>query len=419
MTGSMRWLATAAAAACAVLVSVEASAQTVDTFPFKNRDRVVFLGDSNTRGNFFVDLVEEYTILRFPTRKVTFFNVGIGGDTAEGGVERFERDVLSKDPTVVFVTYGPNDVFQYPLERFVAAIETMVNTARSHNIRIYICTYPLLGIDAAVLNPTLRTWGDAAVARATALGALSVDVSRRMEAIVGPTPPDRLYFVPDIAINGLHLNDVGHNLWAFTLLQGIGAPAETSSVTINAATLAASASGATVSGVSGGPTSLQFARLDLGLPITFGGPLSGFSIGFVPWDQIAAYNLRITNLAAGKYEIRAEGLQVTGILPQAQGGDSTLSDAQLAAGVSIRARSANPFADSGPWGVKSTTVRTYVTGRAAIALGTQDQLQALPADPKAGSLRSQQNSLNNTIGDVARLAATPYPFHFEVVRVGP
>ena len=413
MTSSIRWFAMAAAA-CTVLVCVKADAQTVGTFPFLNRDRVVFLGDSNTRANDFVNLVEQYTILRFPTRKVTFFNVGIGGDTAEGGAARFERDVLSKYPTVVFVTYGVNDLFASTVDRFVAAIEQMVSAARSRNIRIYVSTYPLLGLDAVEMNAPLREWGDAAIARATALGGLSVDVSRRMEAIAGSHPGESLYATHDF-ISGVHLSDVGHNLWAFSLLQGIGAPAEASSVTIDAATLVASASGAVVSGVSGGPTSLRFTRLDEGLPISFGA-LSALSIGFVPWDQIARYSLRITNLAPGNYEIRAEGLQITADLPQ---GDTTVSADQLAAGLSIRERAANPFAAAGPWGMKSTTVGNYVAGRMAMAILTQDQLWELPADPKGRGLRSAQKSLNDRIGDVARLAATPYPFQFEVARVGP
>jgi len=413
MTRSIPWLAMAAAV-CIVLGCTKADAQTVDTFPLRDRDRVVFLGDSNTRRNDVVNLVEQYTILRFPTRRVTFFNVGIGGDTAEGGAARFERDVLSKNPTVVFVTYGANDVLRSSSDRFVAAIEQMVNAARSRNIRIYISTYPLLGRDAAVLNASLREWGDAAIERATALGAFSVDVSRRMEAIAGSNPSDSLYAVTDF-IPGLHLSDVGHNLWAFTLLQGIGAPAEVSSVTIDAATLGASASGATISGVSGGPTALRFTRLDDGLPITFG-RFSALSIGFVPWDQIARYTLRITNLAPGNYEIRADGIEIAAAQPE---GDKAVSADQLAAGLSLRERSANPFTACGPWGMKSTTVGSYVAGRMAIAIATQDQLWALPGDPNERYLQWSQRILNDRVGKAARLAATPYPINFEVVRVGP
>jgi lysophospholipase L1-like esterase len=109
MISAMRSLAMAVAG-CGVLVSVTANGQTDAMFQLQDRDRVVFLGDSNTRANSFIDLVEAYSILLFPKRRVSFFNVGIGGDTAEGGADRFDRDVLSKDPTVVFVTYGVNDL---------------------------------------------------------------------------------------------------------------------------------------------------------------------------------------------------------------------------------------------------------------------------------------------------------------------
>src|SRR5208337_1428535 len=45
-------------------------------------DRIVFLGDSITEQRLYTTYLEGYTLARFPAMKLTFRNVGWGGDTA-------------------------------------------------------------------------------------------------------------------------------------------------------------------------------------------------------------------------------------------------------------------------------------------------------------------------------------------------
>src|SRR5579871_6560398 len=45
-------------------------------------DRVVFLGDSITEQKLYTTYIEAYALTRFPREKLTFRNVGWGGDTA-------------------------------------------------------------------------------------------------------------------------------------------------------------------------------------------------------------------------------------------------------------------------------------------------------------------------------------------------
>jgi hypothetical protein len=56
-----------------------------DDFAFKEGDTVVFLGDSITAARTYGKIVENYTLLRYPDRKVRFVNAGRGGDTAPAG----------------------------------------------------------------------------------------------------------------------------------------------------------------------------------------------------------------------------------------------------------------------------------------------------------------------------------------------
>src|SRR6187551_2425270 len=79
-------------------------------FALKDGDTVVFLGDSITAARTYGQTIENYTLLRFPQRRVRFMNAGWGGDTAAGGAARLERDVFSCGATVLTVAYGVNDI---------------------------------------------------------------------------------------------------------------------------------------------------------------------------------------------------------------------------------------------------------------------------------------------------------------------
>src|SRR4029078_8670226 len=96
-------------------------------FLIHDNDRVVFLGDSITEQRLYTTYIEAYALTRHPEWKLTFRNVGWGGDTAwlrqrahpeedklfaaapdaqqqmvEDAVKRgLERDVLPLKPTAV------------------------------------------------------------------------------------------------------------------------------------------------------------------------------------------------------------------------------------------------------------------------------------------------------------------------------
>src|SRR5262249_12532415 len=79
-------------------------------FALRDGDTVVFLGDSITAARAYGKIIENYTLLRYPDRKIRFYNAGQGGDTMAGGVTRLERDVFSHGATVLIVAFGVNDI---------------------------------------------------------------------------------------------------------------------------------------------------------------------------------------------------------------------------------------------------------------------------------------------------------------------
>jgi len=88
-------------------VTFSSPAQTVR--PFKQGDRVVFVGNSITDGGRYHAYIWLYYMTHYPTRRITCFNAGIGGDVIGQMADRFDYDVLSKKPTVLTLTWGMND----------------------------------------------------------------------------------------------------------------------------------------------------------------------------------------------------------------------------------------------------------------------------------------------------------------------
>lgn len=93
--------------ALACILTTGAKAQTVA--PFRDGDRVVFLGNSITDGGHYHSYIWLYYMTRFPYMDVQVMNAGIGGETAGDMYRRLDGDVFSKRPTVLNVTFGMND----------------------------------------------------------------------------------------------------------------------------------------------------------------------------------------------------------------------------------------------------------------------------------------------------------------------
>ncbi|MCP4783910.1 MAG: hypothetical protein GY903_29360 [Fuerstiella sp.] len=65
-----------------------------EEFALRDGDTVVFLGDSITAARTYGRIIENYTLLRFPKRKVRFLNMGHGGETAAGAAKRLDEAVF-------------------------------------------------------------------------------------------------------------------------------------------------------------------------------------------------------------------------------------------------------------------------------------------------------------------------------------
>ena len=94
---------------------------------FSNGDRLVFAGDSVTDrgsvcpvgeglndslGHGYVRMVENLLVTCYPERYIRITNSGISGHTSRDLWARFDRDVVSLNPTWVSICIGINDVWR-------------------------------------------------------------------------------------------------------------------------------------------------------------------------------------------------------------------------------------------------------------------------------------------------------------------
>ena len=150
MTAMMNSMKSIAAATSLLFAALPCTA---GDFILNNGDKVVMMGDSITEQHLYSSYVEAWALTRFPSWDLKFFNVGIGGDNATWGGERFKRDVVRCRATAMTVNFGMNDCggpgsnFDEPrysgstkIKEFMTSMQKIADQAKAANIRVVWCT---------------------------------------------------------------------------------------------------------------------------------------------------------------------------------------------------------------------------------------------------------------------------------------
>ena len=391
-------------------------------FALKDGDTVVFLGDSITAARTYGKIIENYTLLRFPDRKVHFINAGWGGDTAAGGLKRLDRDVFRKRTTVLIVAYGINDIgwgVRADAEHkkiYLDSIRDIVEQCKAHGVRAYIGSAAVTAENPDTAeHGFLQTMCDEGMALARSEGGCSIDIQRTMRSIqrrvlqanASAKPKDQsTLHAPD----GIHLNDLGQLAMAFAILKGLEAPAEVSAVSIDAGRPKLTATtGCRVTNLTGrldgesGP--LEFDRIDDGLPVNFG-LFGALQFRFVPIpDQLNRYMLTITNLKPGRYDVHVDGRAL-----------GQWSEKEMAAGLNIASATADGWQPGGPWDAAATILIAMTNARDEIANADRFLDHYLPTHPRLPELHVQSPEIDIHIEELQRTLLKPRPFHFVVSR---
>ncbi len=340
-------------------------ASSTPSFFYQDGDMpAVFLGDSITEQKMYTTLIEAYTLTRYPAMKITFRNAGWSGDTAwlqkRGNFDAgLQRDVLSLNPKAVTIDFGMNDARggDANYSKYLDYSTKLVKGLEKAGARVVLITpspeekYESDAPAGSHYNLMLKKYSD---------GLKLVSDNEKVPIIDQYTPfvgfieagrkagilstSDAPGGAPVVRLTneGVHPNWGGHLIMATIILQGLHAPAEVSSVSLDAAGRSITAcQGCTVEWQdSGSPDVIQFKRSDEALPWPLPeDPMIDTVLkipGFDPATALNHYGLMVTGLKAPSYILSIDDKEI-----------GTYSSADLAKGVNLGFVRQGPIYDQG------------------------------------------------------------------------
>ncbi|WP_342648040.1 SGNH/GDSL hydrolase family protein [Mucilaginibacter sp. CSA2-8R] len=306
---------------------------------FKAGDRVLFAGNSITHGGRYHQYIWLYYMTRFPNARLTILNAGIGGDIIANINNRFEEDILTKNPNIINLTFGMNDsgYFQY----------LMNDSAKVANKLVYQCD-SAFKLVVAKLNkrPEIKKILMAGspydlntkAVKENKFGPKPATFERIVQLQIEAAKINHWPFIdiyhpidrlnkdnqkenPDFTLSGsndrIHPESYGHLIWAYLYLRNQGLKGlEVANFTVDASNLKVLASkNCTINHVGNSKGLLSFDYLANALPFPIDEekhngdkqPASA-ALQYVPlMDDINQEVLRIKNLKGKNYELVIDG----------------------------------------------------------------------------------------------------------------
>jgi lysophospholipase L1-like esterase len=321
----------------AVVVLWSAPARAADNrFFFKDGDVVVMIGDSITEQHLYSNYVETWTVTRFPDWKLTFRNVGIGGDTSTGGNRRFARDVVRFHPTAMTVDFGMNDggyggFKPGRFDAYVKGLQGMADQAKEAKVRVaWVTPQPLdagdpgkNALNAPAYNQTLEKFSAGVKEVAQKNGGVFVDQFHPYLSVLDKARGEMATYQRITAGDAVHPGPPGQALMAASILRGLHLPRLVASARVDAGTKDGHSRGCKITGVTVKDGGLSFQQQDAAIPF-----FPPEAEGILKWapirDDLNEYTLQVIGLKDGKYEVRLGGKAV-----------ASYTAAELARGVNL------------------------------------------------------------------------------------
>jgi lysophospholipase L1-like esterase len=318
-------------------------------FSLRDGDRVVFFGDSITEQRLYTRFTEQYVLTRFPDRKITFFNAGVGGDKVSGGPAgpidlRLRRDVFVKNPTVVTIMLGMNDGYYRPfdegvLETFEWGYRHILDSLSAKAPQARVTLIKPSAFDDVTRIPQFDDGYNVVLVK---MGAMLENMARTKQAGVADmnTPLVAALakakeldpaLAPALMFDRIHPGAGIHWIMAAALLKSWNAPAIVSSVNLDAV------KGTLMEATNAEVTQLQKNKagvlawtqqdraLPLPLPSSAADPIVALAMkSSNVIESLDQQPLRITGLKPGQYELRIDEKTI-----------GNFSAEQLAAGINL------------------------------------------------------------------------------------
>ncbi|HSG69871.1 MAG TPA: Dabb family protein [Planctomycetaceae bacterium] len=204
--------------------------------PLKTGDRIVFLGDSITQQgagpNGYVTFVRNTLNRRVKDLGIEVIGAGISGHKVPDLQKRLDKDVLDKNPTIVVIYIGINDVWHSQNGRgtstadYESGLKDLIARILANNARVILCTPSVIGEKHAGENPLDGMLAEyAGISRKVAYDAdvqlldLHDAFRHQIERINSDNKEKGI-----LTTDGVHLNEAGNRFVSRQVLTALGVP---------------------------------------------------------------------------------------------------------------------------------------------------------------------------------------------------
>ena len=133
-------------------------------FISQKKTRVIFFGDSITQAGVnaggYIKRIDSMCKAEAAEDKYEFIGAGIGGNKVYDLYLRIENDVLAKEPDMVIIYIGVNDVWHKAssgtgtdADKFEKFYQAIIDKLKAKNLRIILCTPATIGEKIDFSNP--------------------------------------------------------------------------------------------------------------------------------------------------------------------------------------------------------------------------------------------------------------------------
>jgi isoamyl acetate esterase len=124
--------------------------------PQQKKQRIIFFGDSITQAGVnpggYIMRIDSMCTKEGQKENYEFIGAGIGGNKIYDLYLRMEEDVLAKNPDVVFIYVGVNDVWHKSMfgtgtdpDKFEKFYQAVIKKLKDKNIKVVLCTPAAIG----------------------------------------------------------------------------------------------------------------------------------------------------------------------------------------------------------------------------------------------------------------------------------
>jgi len=197
----------------------------------KKGDRIIFFGDSLTNlageekpkehvSKGYVRIVRETLQQNHQDKSIEVDWVATGGHTVPDLLERVDRDVIAKKPTIVVIQIGCNDARRISKESFRTSLEELIDKLQRAGIQVIQCSLTSVGEKYDGTNKDDPRLDEFAQVEREVAKAKNVPLNDLRKAFVSHWKKNNPDNKPSgiLTYDGNHFNQTGHEFVAAAML---------------------------------------------------------------------------------------------------------------------------------------------------------------------------------------------------------